>query len=188
VSSTLATKVLEAPHPPQTLDLAEIYRRYVQLVGRWAARLGGPQVEAEDVVQDVFLSVRAALPQFRGQASLTTWLYRITENAVSRRRRRLRWRRWLKGSAEDVAGGMTSPRPSPAEDLESREAATRLYRALDQMKERPRNLLILFEMEELSGEEIAQLTGTKTATVWVQLHRARAELIALLEAQDKREH
>jgi RNA polymerase sigma-70 factor (ECF subfamily) len=169
----------------EPLDFAEVYQRYVQVVARWAARLGGPDIDVEDVVQDVFLSVQGGLSRFRGESRFATWLYRITENAIRRRRRKLRWRRWLGGSGEDVAGELPSTDASPEELVESRQAQARVYKALDGMREKYRNLLILFELEELSGEEIAGLTGTKTATVWVQLHRARAELLQRLEALEK---
>jgi RNA polymerase sigma-70 factor (ECF subfamily) len=53
------------------------------------------------------------------------------------------------------------------------------------MTEKYRTVLILFELEELSGEEISEMTGTKIATVWVQLHRARADFLQRLEALEK---
>ena len=188
MSSALASKQsLEFVERGQPLDLAAVYRANVQLVARWATRLGGPEIDVEDVVQDVFISVQKGLPHFRGEASLTTWLYRITENAVTRGRRKLRWRRWLGGNAQDVAGHLPAPGRSASETVESQQAQARVYRALNAMKEKYRNLLILFELEEMSGEEIAELTGTRTATVWVQLHRARAEFLKRLEALPEEE-
>ena len=159
----------------------------MQLVSRWAARLGGPGMDVEDVVQDVFLSVQRGLPSFRGESSLDTWLFRITQNAVYRRRRRWPWRHWLGGSSQEVAGRVASEDASQEERMETSQATARVYRALDRMKERSRLLIILFELEGHSGEEVAALTGTKLATVWVQLHRARAELLSQLLAEEGRQ-
>src|SRR4051812_33481472 len=82
----------------QTL-VEQVYRAHVQDVARWAARLGGPRTDVEDVVQEVFLTVQRAMTEFRGDAKVETWLYRITQNVVRHRRRKERWRRWLGGSA-----------------------------------------------------------------------------------------
>lgn len=175
------------PERAPVLDFDAVYRAHAQAVARWAGRLGGPTVDVEDAVQEVFLIVHRLLPRFRGDARVTTWLYRITENVVRHRRRKERWRRWLGGSADEVAGDEPAPGAGPLEALERREAHTTLYRALDGMAEKYRNVIILFEIEELSGDEIAELTGARPATVWVWLHRARAQLLDRLEAIERAE-
>src|SRR5947209_6991554 len=86
----------------EPLDFDAVYRAHAAKVARWAARLGGPAVDLDDVVQEVFLIVHRQLAKFRGEAQVTTWLYRIAENVVRHRRRKERFRRWLSGSAEDV--------------------------------------------------------------------------------------
>ncbi|MHB8873727.1 MAG: RNA polymerase sigma factor [Myxococcaceae bacterium] len=171
----------------QPLALSEVYRRHARQVGRWAARLGGPAIDVEDVVQEVFLAAHRKLAGFRGEASLTTWLYRITENVVRHRRRKDRWRRWLGGTADEVAAEVPSPGPTPIEAVAARQANERVYRVLDGMKEKYRTVLILFELEEHSGEEVASLTGAKIGTVWVWLHRARADFAKRLDALDAKE-
>jgi RNA polymerase sigma-70 factor (ECF subfamily) len=145
-----------------------LYRTHAQTVARWASRLGGPSVDVEDVVQEVFLVVQRRLDGFRGDAHIATWLYRITANVVRWRRRKEKWRRWLAGSADDVAGRIAARGPTPLEALE-------VYRVLDGMRERYRTVLILFEIEGMTGAEIAKLMGTKPDTVWVWLHRARKQ-------------
>jgi RNA polymerase sigma-70 factor (ECF subfamily) len=164
--------------------LESVYREHAQAVARWAARLGGPLVDAEDVVHEVFLVVHDQLAGFRGEAKLSTWLYRITENVVRHRRRRERFRRWLGGSSEEVGGRVASSRPTPVEDLERREAESLVYRALDKLNDKQRTLMILFEIEGCSGEDIAELTGMKVNAVWVALHRARARFLEALEQID----
>lgn len=180
---------IERPTPTAqaaiAFDFASVYRAHAQTVARWAARLGGPSVDAEDVTQEVFLVVHAQLSGFRGEALITTWLYRITANIVRHRRRRELFRRWLGGSSDDLADKIASSRPTPVEDLERRQASQLVYRVLDKLSEKHRTLIILFELEGRSGEEIAELTGMKLATVWVALHRAREQF---LERLSKIEH
>ncbi len=161
-----------------------VYRQHVHTVARWAARLAGPRGDVEDIVQEVFLTVHRTIPSFRGAARLETWLYRITHNVVRHRRRKDRWRRWLGGSAEDVAGDVPSKERSGVELLEQDEANRRVYAVLDALSEKYRTVLILFELEELSGEQISELTGVKLATVWVHLHRGRAEFLRRLAAAE----
>jgi RNA polymerase sigma-70 factor (ECF subfamily) len=163
------------------LDVEAVYRAHAQRVARWAARLAGPTLDVDDLVQEVFLIVQRELRTFRGDARLTTWLFRITENVVRHRRRKDRVRRWLMGSPAEVAGRLPSPRPTPLESLEQRQATELVYRALDGLPEKYRTVLVLFELEELGGDEIAALLGLKLATVWVQLHRARARFLSRLE-------
>jgi RNA polymerase sigma-70 factor (ECF subfamily) len=174
----------EVEPPPRELEA--IYRAHVQQVARWASRLGGPAVEAEDVAQEVFVKVQRLLPQFRGDAAVTTWLYRITENVVRHRRRKERWRRWLGGALPEALAQLKSPAPSPLEELETSEAGGLVYRVLDGMRESHRNVLIMLDLEGLSAGELEQLTGVRATTLRVRLHRARAEFAARLEALESR--
>ena len=178
---------LEAPAGETTLELGAVYRAYAPRVARWAGRLGGPSLDAEDTVQEVFLVVQRRLVEFRGDAELSTWLFRITENVVCQRRRKERLRRWLRGSAEEVAGELDAGAPSPIEVIERGQAAAYVYRILDGMTESYRTALTLFELEGLSGEQIAALTGTSVEAVWVRLHRARAQFLDRMKKLDKRD-
>jgi RNA polymerase sigma-70 factor (ECF subfamily) len=72
---------------------------------------------------------------------------------------------------------LSPTQPTPVDALEQRQSAESVYRILDRMPHKYRTVLILFELEEMSGEEIAVLTGLKPATVWVHLHRARARFL-----------
>jgi len=156
------------------LTLEGLYRAHAPLVARWAAHLGGPSVDVEDVVQEIFIIVRRRLPEFRGEAKPTTWLYRITERVVRDCRRKERFRRWIRVTRRDqVNDALVGPRPGPSEDIERRQRLARVYAVLDAIPDKYRQVLILFELEEMSGEDIAALTGLKLATVWVRLHRAR---------------
>jgi RNA polymerase sigma-70 factor (ECF subfamily) len=142
----------------------------VQDVARWVQQLGGPSIDGEDLVHEVFLIARDKLDEFRGEARVTTWLYRITFRVVWAHRRKQRRRRWLQivGLAEEAPVV-----ESPARMVEARQKLRRVYSVLDELPEKQRAALILFEIEGLSGEEIAAVMDMKLPAVWVLLHRAR---------------
>lgn len=174
---------LDHPPKPARLDASDVFGRHGRDIKRWAARLGGPLVDSDDVVQDVLAVVHRRIGEFRttspdsqAPAALKSWLYKITQNIATTRRRRERLRRWLRGHPLDYAGELSTTGPSAIDELERREAALEVYAALDRLEEKYRSAIILFEMEGLSGEEIAALTGRPVATVWIHLHRGRQKL------------
>jgi RNA polymerase sigma-70 factor, ECF subfamily len=162
---------------PDPLDVEGLYRSHAGAVEHWAARMTGPWLDLEDIVQEVFLIAQRQLPKFRGDSSPATWLFGITERVVWHRRRKERWRRWLAGSADDVAGHLPSRNSSPLEALERKDATRVFYRALEGVSERYRSVLVLFELDNMPGHEIAALKGVRLETLWVWLHRARAQLL-----------
>jgi RNA polymerase sigma-70 factor (ECF subfamily) len=178
----------QRPEGDAPRDLDAVYRAHGDAIARWAGRLAGPELDLEDIVQDVFVVVQRRLPEFRGDAKLTTWLYEITARVVrDRRRRRRRWR-WLVGrgsgaGGEDGAPAGTDPEqvatgePGPLELLETQEATRTLYRILDEIGEAYREIIIMFELEGLSGQEIAAATGLSLANVWVRLYRGRQKVL-----------
>ncbi len=166
--------------PEVALEWGAIYEAHARKVASWVTRLS-PELDAEDVVQEVFLTVRDKLPEFRGEAKLTTWLFRITQNVV-RDRGRQEWRRKLRHLFFGEAMH-SQPRSTPIESFEQKERAQVVYQVLDQLPALPRTVLILFEMEELSGSEVAELVGKSEAAVWVVLHRARKQFRARLQAE-----
>ena len=170
------------------LELGAIYRAHAARVASWAARLAGPQLDAEDIVHEVFLIVHRELGKFRGESRLSTWLYGITANVVRDRRRQER-RRWLRHLLDGRNRRTLQLHvATPAEQAERRQTTALVYKVLDGMPENYRNTLILFELEGHSGEEIAELTGTNLSTVWVWLHRARAQFRERLARQHPAEY
>jgi RNA polymerase sigma-70 factor, ECF subfamily len=177
---------LEVADDERSLSSEEIYRRHAQRVARWAARLAGPGLDVEDLVQETFLQVHRSRETFRGASRLTTWLYGITERVVHARRRRERLRR-LFGSGPGASDSeVIDPGPTPAETLEQRQSTQLLYSALDRLREKYRTVLILFELEGLSGEAIAELKGLRIATVWARLSRGRTQLVRELQRVERR--
>ncbi len=94
-------------------DLSTLYRTHVRDVARWAERLAGPGFDLPDLVHEVFEIAQRRLPSFRGDSSVTTWLFGITEKVVRHRRRKDRLRHWLGGSSADVARHLPAPGPRP---------------------------------------------------------------------------
>lgn len=174
--------------PADPLSFEAVFRSYARLVGRWAQRLGGPGVEPDETVQQVFVTVNRRLPGFRGDEQLASWLFQITARVVANQRRSVRRRRtsWAALSPQVTDRAMSSA-PGPAEMLEAREAAERFYRVLDRLRENHRHVLVLFELEEMSTEEIAALVGRPAATVRVWLHRARAAFAKGWQGQSRLE-
>jgi RNA polymerase sigma-70 factor, ECF subfamily len=174
-------------------DVGSLYRAYAAKVGRWAGRLGGPSIEVEDVVQEVFLVAKRKLVSFRsdGGGSITTWLFRTTERIVKAARRKQRVRRLFgvapPEEAETVAADAAGPIPS--DEIERRQEIAHVYRVLDRLPERHRRVLILFELEGLPTQEIATLIGARVGTVRVWLYRARAAFLQhheLMTARDRK--
>jgi RNA polymerase sigma-70 factor (ECF subfamily) len=149
-------------------------------VYRSAARLAGPNVDPEDVVQEVFLVVDRRLHTFDGSCQVTTWLYGITFN-VARTMRKTLWRR----QARDVAQVPEDSRTDP-DSVELREARRIAFEILEAMPPKKRDVFILAEFEGLSCDEIAPVVGAKTETVWSRLHYARKEFSERLARRQKR--
>lgn len=172
------TRPLDEPAPVETPTFEAVCRTHTPQIARWAQRLGGPRVDVEEAVQDVLLIVARRLDEFRGDAKLTTWLFRITARVAANHRRAGSRRRVWARLTRRIEETASLDAPEPGADLEAQEARARFYRALDTLPERYRQVLILFELEELGGDEIARMLERPPATVRVWLHRARAQFVA----------
>jgi RNA polymerase sigma-70 factor (ECF subfamily) len=118
--------------------------------------------------------VQRRLDSFRFEAALTTWLYGITVLVVSGRRKKERWRRLLWRRAEPELQLRQDSPTGAEEDFERAEASRTVYAVLNDLSERDRTLMILFELERLPGAEIAGIVGMSEPNLWVALTRARA--------------
>jgi RNA polymerase sigma-70 factor (ECF subfamily) len=146
---------------------------------RLALRLVRNEAEAEDVVQETFLSAFKAIASFAGHSRLSTWLYRIAYNAALRRLRR--------GgpaavSLDEPAGGDDGAEPPrelfdwcclPERDVETQEAQAEVERAVTGLPEKLKAVFVLRELEDLSTEETAEALGISAESVKTRLHRAR---------------
>jgi len=159
----------------------ELHQRYYATVYGFLRRLGVRPPETEDACQEVFVQVFRYLATFQHRADLRTWLYKLSISQAARVRRRAAVRqavRWLLRQQSEVDAG--APGPAWSES----DAQRRVHAALDRMKEIHRGVFVLFELEGLSGEEVAAATGLPHATVRRRLHHARHEFEALIANEE----
>jgi RNA polymerase sigma-70 factor (ECF subfamily) len=173
---TAAARAAASPSPA----LVAAYREHFQFVWRSARRLGAPPAAVDDVVQDVFLIVARRLAEFRGDASMRTWLFAITMRVVQfHRRTDSRHRRRVEAFAEAhaEAGGV--------DPYARRDASDTLLKLLDQLDDDRRAVFVLAELEGMTAQEIAAGLGLNVNTVYSRLRVARQQLERALSAAQK---
>ena|SRR5687768_16668251 len=147
-------------------------------------RMLGNRHEAEDLAQEVFIKVFKQIDSFRGDSKLSTWLYRVAVNECKNRikylaRRHDRDRDELDETTQGagVNGTIGGPMPSsPDRALESAQMEKLLQEAIATLEEDQRIVVVLRDVEDLSIEEICDITGLPDGTVKSRLHRARLVL------------
>jgi RNA polymerase sigma-70 factor (ECF subfamily) len=182
----LPAKLAEADGSDPELLFDHLYESFEPMVERWVRRLAGPGAEVEDLIHDVFVVALRRRAEFRGDAKVSTWLFRITELVVRKRRFRQRLRHFLDGLHRSEAGVVTPPSPTPLEVVEQRQQCARLYAALDRLPDKYRTAVILCDIEGLSAEEAGRLVGLSANAVWVRVHRARGMLLEQLTRRQGR--
>jgi RNA polymerase sigma-70 factor (ECF subfamily) len=174
----------EVAEAAQSLDFSAIYERWFEEVSRWVRAMGGPDAEREDLVQDVFVVVHRRLQDFDGE-NVAGWLYQIARRRV-RDFLRLAWVKHLLKGSVPITEGLMEMGASPAEALETKEKRDLLEALLEKLNESERAALVLFELDGLSGEQIATLQGVPVSAVWVRIHKARKKLKLSLEKFDRK--
>jgi RNA polymerase sigma-70 factor, ECF subfamily len=158
----------------------ELHQQYYPTVFGFLRKLGVRAPETEDACQEVFIQVFRYLATFEQRADLRTWLYKICLSQASRVRRRaavrtaLRWLIRSQGSSEGGLGAAWS----------EAEVQRRVYAALERMKFIHRAVFVLYELEGLSGQQVAEAVGVPFATVRRRLHNARAEFETLIAGEE----
>lgn len=133
----------------------------------------GNRAAAEDVAQDVLVRVWRALPAYRGEASVSTWLYAITRNTSFTARKRAGERPSV--SLDEPLVRLEAERAAPQQT----ESFSDLPKLLSALPERHRQVMMLFYMEDKSYEEVARLLDLPIGTVKTYLYRARKSLVSL---------
>ena len=157
----------------------ELVRAYQHRVFGVAVRMLGDRTEAEDVAQEVFLRVHAAVRDFRGEAKLSTWLYTIASRLCLNRLASGERRRTHAG--DETLMRLPSADAGAAAALERGERDAALQQAIAALPEERRIVVVLRDVEGLSYEEIAQALDLEPGTVRSRLHRARLDLKDKLE-------
>ena len=152
-------------------------------------RLLGNPAEAEEITQEVFIQVFKAIDSFRGDSKLSTWIFRIAVNLCKNRYKYLRVRKASEQQELDPetdhnthgrAPMATVPRPD--EVVAGRQVERIVQQAIAEIEETFRECLILRDVEELTYEEIGEITGLPPGTVKSRIFRARAALRERVEA------
>ena len=169
-------------------ELIVVYeRRVFSLV----LRMLGRRAEAEEITQDVFVQVFKSVDSFRGDSKLSTWIFRVAVN-LCKNRMKYNARRGGKNqqdldslgehtsmwAAEGVSAGATS---RPDDLVEGQQLVEVVREAIGELEPEFRQLVILRDVEDLSYEEIAEVTNLPVGTVKSRIHRGRSQLRAKVE-------
>lgn len=165
----------------------ELVRMYEARIFRLVFRMLGDRAEAEDLAQEVFVTVFKSIHGFRGDSKLSTWMYRVATNHTKNRIKYLgRRARGQKQEFDEIADGhalesatmSTSVRlPRPDEMAQGKETEYFIRVALHELSDEQRQLIVLRDIENLTYEDIQKLTGLPAGTVKSRLHRARLALV-----------
>lgn len=168
----------------------ELVRRHQKRAYRYAYKLCHDPEEAADVVADTFVRMFKAIVMFKGEASFTTWMYRIALNcAYDARRKRLRhFAESLDAPVSTEEGPLemqfASPEASPLQIVEKAERSECMESAMQEIPELYRRMLVLYHGETRSYEEIAEMLRVPIGTVKSRINRARRALRTRLSETD----
>ena len=168
-----------------------LVRAYERRVFALLVRMIGSRAEAEDLAQEVFVQVFKAIGSFRGESKLSTWIYRIAVNLSKNRSKYLRVRRTdhqeeldtLEGGspAAEPRRGHVAPAERPDEVMAGHQLERIVRAAILELEPNFRECLVLRDIEDLSYEEIAAITGLPEGTVKSRIFRARTQLKEIVE-------
>jgi RNA polymerase sigma-70 factor (ECF subfamily) len=154
--------------------------RHQPQVYRFALRSCADAESAKDVLQETLLALARSVQTFRGEATLSTWLYTVARNGCLRLRRRRKfapvWEESLETLAEGQLDALASPARGPDEQLADREQRDTVDAALDTLDAGQREVLVLRDIEGLTAPEVAAVTRLSVDAVKSRLHRARVAL------------
>jgi RNA polymerase sigma-70 factor (ECF subfamily) len=165
----------------------QLYQRWQSPLYRFALRMGGSEAIAEDVTQEVFLTLMRDGQQYSGRGSFASYIFTIARHRIWRRLQRERWFVALeideRGEADDAhMTGRMIAHDDPLADLTRDEIVEAVRRAVLALPAHYREVVLLCYMHELSYAEAAEVIGCELGTVRSRLHRARALLAEKLDA------
>lgn len=163
-------------------SFAEVYRSHAATVLRALKRLGVRDADLEDVAQEVFLVIHRKLAEFEGRSSLKTWVFGICVRTASAYRNRAHVSRedGLEKAAERSNSGEHAVRT-----IALKQARAQLDQILDTVDEDKRTVFVLFELEQLSMPEIAELVSVPQQTAWARLYAARRHIEAAVSRRQE---
>jgi len=165
--------------------MEEIVRQYENQVYNIAYGILGSFDDAQDITQDVFVSVWEKIGQFKFRSKFSTWLYRIAENlSLNEKSRRIR-QKTDAVKIDDSQKWVLVDHQTPEDVILASEQQQILHKALEQLKESYRTILVLREMEELSYEDLSRVLGCSIGRVKSRLYEARMQLRKILKRENQ---
>lgn len=168
------------------LSFEQVVSENQAMVFRTLYRLTGSKEHLEDLAQEVFLRLYRALPNFRGESLVTTYIYRIAVNVAQNEwKRRKRSDRPLVSISDEVASWedrLEHPERNALQQMEERELRLRVEEQLQELSSIERTVLVFYHQEERSYEQIAAALNMPIGTIRTHLHRGRKKLRERLEA------
>lgn len=185
MSPTEARPALFTPsaEAAEELEVHRLYRETAAQLHASLRRLTWPGADVDDMLQDVFLIALGRPEALQRASSARAWLWGIALRVAAARRRRHRVRTFL---GLDRVPQLAAPK-GPLHELEQREAEALVASALEELSAKKREVLVLYEIDGLTGNGIAEALGCPLKTVWTRLFHARRELAAALEQRVGRE-
>ena len=174
----LATQTQTCPRAITAEDFEQLVRRYQRKIYRVLLLMLKNPDDADNLTQECFLRAYMSMKTFRGECSEQTWLIRIAVNLVrdhARNRRAGFWKRLLRLEDPRVIADdreLSSVKPSPERGLLAREELDAVWRAVDRLSARQREVFVLRFAEEMELREIAEVLDLRVGTVKAQLFRA----------------
>jgi len=169
--------LLTAARKGDRAALSTLLERHQQKVFGFGVKMCGDSEDAKDVAQDTLLTMARSVKDFRGDASLSTWLYTVARSFCIKKRRRAKGVPAFHEPLDKVTHeNVGEPAATPEQALLGREARATVAAALDALEPEAREVVVLRDIEELTASEVAEVTGTSVAAVKSRLHRARAAL------------
>jgi RNA polymerase sigma-70 factor (ECF subfamily) len=168
--------------------------KYQHKIYNLCCRIMGDRDEAQDMAQEVFITVHKSLKSFRGESLFSTWIFRVTVNHCKNRIKYLGRRRYYQtlsiDQPQELADGEVyfEPEdecPDPEEIMASREIQSLVQDAINTLDPDHRIVIVLRDIQDLSYEEIAEIVGIKVGTVKSRIHRARNDLKNKLQGRIK---
>ena len=160
-----------------------LVHRYKDRVFSMCARMLGNRTDADDVTQEVFVTLYRNIARFEERARFSTWLYRITMTRCwdeLRRRKSVKHTRPQSLDLDDGPGEPAGREPGPEQRAELRELEELIEQSIRELPDDVREVLLLRDREQLSYERIAEIAGIPVGTVRSRLNRARKLLMAKL--------
>lgn len=176
--------LLDAARDGDPNALGDLIARYQARVYRFGMKMCRHPEDAEDILQETLLAAARSIGDFRGGASLSTWLYTIARSFCIKKRRKSKYapdrEHSLEAEVEPEGEALAHPGQSPDELAHARHLRAALDRALEALEPEQREVLLLRDFEGLKASEVSQIVGISVPAVKSRLHRARAKVAELV--------